>query len=117
MRLSKKEIQNLHRISDAFKDWEEVRIPADVKKKGNVICRKYSGWKEPREIARLWSELEALGIEVGMITGSPDSTAPGSKSWTKDYEWNGKRVINSKLVYSVYEGSTGPKDEYLIYLS
>lgn len=117
MRLSKKEIKNLHRISDALKDWEEIRIPADVKRKANAICRKYSGWKMPNEIPRLWDELEALGIEVGMIAGSPDSRAPGSKSWTKEYEWNGKRVTNSRLIYSIYEGSNGPKDEYLIYLS
>ena len=117
MRLTKKEIKNMHRISDAILDWEEINIPADIKKKANVICRKYSGWKLPKEIPPLYNELEALGIEIGMITGSPDSRAPGSKSWTKEFDWNGKRVKNSRFIYSFYEGSNGPKDEFLIYFS
>lgn len=39
-------------------------IPADIKKKANKICAKYSKWLEPKELAPMWDELNDLGISV-----------------------------------------------------
>lgn len=93
-----------------------VTIDSKFKKQLNKICAKYSGWKLPQEIAPMWEELSALGIDV-LITGAPSSKAPGSKSWTVTFEYNGETVDNSRFVYDVYEGSNSLKNEYNMYFS
>lgn len=91
-------------------------LPAQLRKQLNKICYKYSGWKLPQEIAPMWDELYDLGVEV-LITGSPQSRAPGSKSWTVPFKLNGETVDNSRFVYDVYEGSDSLKNEYNMYFS
>lgn len=95
---------------------DEVTINASFKKQLNKICQKYSGYHLPEEIRPMWDELYNLGIEV-VISGYPDSIAPGAKSWMVPFEYNGEIVDNSRFVYSVYEGSNSLKNDYNMYFS
>lgn len=95
---------------------DAVVLTAPLRKKLNNICQKYSGWHLPKEIAPMWDELYNLGIEV-LIMGPPNDNAPGAKSWTVPFTLNGEQVENSRFVYSVYEGSTGLRNEYNMYFS
>lgn len=96
----------------------ETRLSPVEKKFLNSICFRYCGWKEPKEIRGLWEELLEHGIDVGIISGYPDSVAPdGGKSWTVTFSKDDKLVINSKFVYQVYEPADGSKNEYNMYFS
>lgn len=97
---------------------EEVRLTPKQRRDLNAIVRKYNGWKYPREISKMWDELEEYGIDIGMISGYPNNVAEdGAKSWSKSFLFNGKLVKNSTFIYSFYEGNEGLKNEYLIYFS
>lgn len=102
-------------LKERYPDYMNI-MPAQLKKQLNKICYKYSGWKLPQEIAPMWDELYDLGVEV-LITGSPQSRAPGSKGWVVPFKWNGETVDNSRFVYDVYEGSDSLKNEYNMYFS
>lgn len=93
-----------------------VILPASLKRQLNKICQKYSGYHLPEEIRPMWDEFMNLGIEV-LISGYPTDQAPGAKSWTVPFEYNGETVDNSRFVYSVYEGSNSLKNDYNMYFS
>lgn len=96
----------------------ETKLSQSERRVLNSICRRYCGWKEPKEIRGLWEELLEHGIDVGIIGGYPDSVAPdGGKSWTVTFSKDDKLVINSKFVYQVYEPVEGSKNEYNMYFS
>lgn len=96
-----------------------TKINQQQRKILNRICNKYNGWRLPKEIAPLWDELEEAGVEIGMITGTPNDVADdGAESWTKTFTCNGQQVENSRFIYSVYKGNRNTlKNEYLIYFS
>ena len=103
------------RLVERYTD-DAVILPAKIRKELNKICQKYSGYHLPEEIRPMWDEFEKMGIEV-LITGYPDNTAPGAKSWTVPFQYNGETVDNSRFVYSVYEGSNSLKNDYNMYFS
>ena len=63
----------------------------------------------PKEIQGFYKEIEELGIYV-----------PAWSAWDKNnghrYYLNGREVMNSLLVFDVYEGDNG-RNEYNIYFS
>lgn len=103
------------RVVERYAD-DAVILPAPLRRKLNNICNRYSGYHLPEEVAPMWDEFYDLGIEV-LISGYPDATAPGAKSWTVPFQYNGETVDNSRFVYSVYEGSTSLKNDYNMYFS
>ena len=86
-----------------------VRIDRKLRKQLNSIASRYSKWLYPKEIQGFYKEIEELGIHV-----------PAWSSWDKNnghrYYLNGQEVMNSLLVFDVYEGDNG-KNEYNIYFS
>ena len=104
-----------HKVNESI---DVCRISAKQRKELNTICRKYCGWKLPKEISNLWEELSNYGVDVGLLTGYGDSNGAGSRSWTKSFTYDGITVDNSAFVFSVYEGNPNTlKNEYLIYFS
>ena len=103
------------KLVERFSD-DMVLLPASLKRRLNKICQKYSGYHLPEEIRPMWDEFMNLGIEV-LISGYPTDQAPGAKSWTVPFEYNGETVDNSRFVYSVYEGSNSLKNDYNMYFS
>lgn len=92
-------------------------IPANIRKKANTICQKYSGWHDPSEIRNLWNELLELGIDVGMLTNRRENGA-GGWTVTQPFEYNGEVCDNSMLVFDCYEGNyETTKNDYNIYIS
>ena len=65
---------------------------------------------EPREIQGFYKEIEELGVYV-------PAWSAYEKNESHIYYINGAEVLNSRLVFDVYEGSEGTRNEYNIYFS
>lgn len=86
--------------------------------KVNEIAARFGGWHEPKEIPALYSELEKIGVSVGLIANRRDF--PNLGCWYGSCEWyiNGEEVENSRFIYSVYEGNPEiTRNDYNIYFS
>jgi len=100
---------NLYKeLAKCFTKDEKTTANRNVIRQANKITQNYSkGYIEPKELQHMYSELESIGISVGLISNS-----------NKTCEWyiDGVEVENSKFVYQVHKG-TGTKNEYNIYFS
>ena len=89
---------------------ETIKIGKRMLNKLNKIVWKYCGWHSPKEISRMYDELEELGIYI-----------PAWSKWDDDkghmYYLNGAEVTNSLFVYDVYEDSNSDRNDYTIYFS
>lgn len=89
------------------------KVRTDV---NNVLATFCKRWRTPSEFRELVEELyNKFNLEF-LITGYPDSSTPGTKSWNVSYTIDGEDVENSYLVINKYEGS-GNTDEYNMYIS
>ena len=81
----------------------------------NKILNKYNGYHYPKELQKLWDELDEIGVEV-LLHKRTD--------W-HEYEWDGvenftmdgEEVDNAKFVFQVYENPNSDKNEYNMYVS
>ena len=81
----------------------------------NKILNKYNGYHNPKELQKLWNELDEIGVEV-LLHNRTD--------W-REYEWecvenftmDGEEVDNAKFVFQVYENPNSDKNEYNMYVS
>lgn len=95
-----------------------INIPSNVKREVNRyladFCKQY---RYPDEVRGLWEYLyDNYKIEC-LITGMGQKSNTGTESWTVDYEYNGEKVDNSRLIYQVYKPNDSNRYEYNIYLS
>lgn len=92
-----------------------MRVTRKLVKQLNKIAFKYNGFRAPKELQNLWTELEAVGVEVGMINRSDEAVGGwrGRATWT----YKGEEVDNSWFVIFVYEDTNGPWNDYNIYFS
>lgn len=93
-----------------------MKITEKQRRAASAICLKYCGWKLPQDIRPLWNELSEIGIDVGVLCNRKDNGA-GSWQCVQPFTLDGEEVDNSNFIFSVYEGSSEPKNEYNIYFS
>ena len=87
-----------------------MKITSGLRKKLNKIATKYSKWLYPNEIKYFYDEIAELGVEVPMWSAWDEGRG-------HRYYIDGEEVENSLLVFSKYEGTNSPCDEYNIYFS
>lgn len=86
-----------------------MKISEKTRKEANQIISRYNGWKFPKEIVNMYSELEVLGIEIPCWSAWDGNSHP--------YNLNGEEVENSLFVFYVYKSEQHEKNEYTMYLS
>lgn len=92
-------------------------IPMDAKKSlvnaANRITAKYCrGYIPAKQIQSMYSELNAIGISVGLIHGDSQDS-PKTTNW----EVNGNEVENSLFVYSHHKSENTSNIEFTCYFS
>ena len=86
-----------------------MKINNKLRREANKIIAKYCGFKLPNELSKMYDELETIGINIPMFSGSFTDTHP--------FEYNGEFVENSVFVYQVYESVNSLKNDYNMYIS
>lgn len=94
----------------------EKQIKKDANKYLKTFCKKLH---EPKDLRKVWEDLENMGVDVPTISGHPHTVSEtGMKGWMLEYKINGQVQDDSYFCYNVAEETGHPtKNEYLIYLS
>ena len=81
----------------------------------NTIMARHSGYRLPKDMQNFYSDLNAIGVTTGLISNRQDMPEIGAWRGTTELYYDGDEIENTYMVYSVYEGNSGPSNDYNIY--
>lgn len=82
----------------------------------NKIMAHYNGYQLPSNVREMYAELNAIGVEIGLITDRKDFQ--GGWQGKTNWYYHGNEIENSWFIYGVYEGNRmSRKNDYTIYVS